>query len=162
MKSIRDLGYLVDFSKPLKLPRYDVSRLPDPGGHIDCIIIVNDPKDGPRARCAISNGASWDYLPWAHEIQPAQVVDVVPMVRQAVRDTLPALLPPPPTQRAIAAPLVPVAVPSNDWADDRKALATAMLGMAEQINALQHRVHFLEHNALDKDGTTVAVQRGAA
>ena len=29
--------------------------------------------------------------------------------------------------------------------DDLKAMATAMLEMAETINALQHRVHTLEH-----------------
>ncbi len=157
MKAIRDLVYLVDCLKPFKLPRYEIGALPDPGPHVDCLIIVNDRQDGqPRARLALSNGASWDMLAGLHDAPAGQVVDVVPMVRQAVRDTLPALLPAPAPVQMLAAPQS-VAVTS----DASKELAACMLEMAEQINELQRRVHFLEHNALSVE-TSVLTQGRAA
>ena len=170
MKSIRDLGYLIESLKPLKLPRCEPGNLPDPGSHTDCLIIINDPSDGPRARLALSNGASWDLLARTHELVPAQQhVDVVPMVRQAVRDTLPTLLQQQQIPALIPAPLpAPVrnlAPVSDDLVSrlesDQRDMAAAMLEMVQTINDLQHRVHYLENNALDVRSELTTKERAA-
>lgn len=129
-------------SMPIGLRSYPSNRLPDAAANVGRVILINDSGDGvPRGRMALSNGASWDRIAFGDEVrQPAQVVDAEPMVRQAVRDMLPALMPKP---QPVAFPAsVPVALPAGD---DMKALAAAMLDMAETINELQRKVHNLEH-----------------
>lgn len=150
MAPVRDQGATVGVEKPLRLRRYEAGRLPDPGTAVDALIVVNDRSDGvPRARLAISNGASWDTVAWLSEAQGmAQVVDVSPMVRTAVREMLPALVAPAPTVQ-IAAPAV------HAEPLDLRTLAQGVLDVAEQFGDLARRVveleercEFLERSAL--------------
>lgn len=168
MKSVRDLGHIIEALKPLKLPRHEAGQLPDPGSHTDCLIIVNDRADGtPRARLALSNGASWDYFALVHELaSTAQHVDVVPLVRQAVMDTLPALMQPQQAQALIAPARAVDHAPLNDARftaidDNRREMADVMLEMAGTITDLMHRVHHLENNALDVQSQISTKERAA-
>ncbi len=161
-KAFVDLGAAVQANKPVRLPVRDPREgLPDPALCLNGLIVVNDPTDGmPRGRLALSNGATWDLIAYADELGRGQTVDVTPMIREAVREAMPAMLPAPMPQQALAAP---APVPEQtDWAEDRKLFSQALLEMAETINELQRRVHFLEHNALAADGTTVETQGRAA
>lgn len=152
MKPLEDRGHALQLHKPLAVKRYEPNRLPDPGQCVDCIIVVNDRKDGvPRGRLMLSNGASWDAVGYVDEIkqstvQPAhhQSVDLVPLVRSAVAEMLPSL----PAREVKTITALPVT-------DDTQAIAQALLEMSETINQLNHanhdlqqRVAFLENNAL--------------
>lgn len=169
MRSIRDQGHLIEALKPFKLPRLATGQLPDPGAHTDSMIIVNDRSDGsPRARLALSNGASWDYFALVHELaSTAQHVDVLPLVQQAVRDTLPVLLAPQPPQTLFPSParapidLGPIGDRLGQAESDRRDMATAMLEMAGTINDLMRRVHHLENNALDVRSQITTKERAA-
>jgi hypothetical protein len=87
-RSITDDGAVVAASKPIKHRRYEVGRLPDPGACVDATIVINDRADGvPRARLALSNGASWDALALAGDIR--QPADIEPLVRQLIRELVP-------------------------------------------------------------------------
>lgn len=155
MKPIEDRGHALQLHKPIALKRYEPNKLPDPGQCVDCLIIVNDRKDGvPRGRLAVSNGASWDHVAWLDDIkaQPVAVqhaqhaqFDLVPLVRNAVAEMLPAL--PAREVKTIAA------IPANEA--DTAAIAQALLEMSDAINRLltkkhelEHRVAFLEANSL--------------
>ena len=153
MKPIEDRGHALQLHKPIALKRYEPNKLPDPGQCVDCLIIVNDRKDGvPRGRLAISNGASWDSVAWLDEVKspsapvvPAAPVDLVPLVRSAVAEMLPAL--PAREVKTIAA------IPASDT--DTAAIAQALLEMSDAINRLtrekhdlENRVAFLEANSL--------------
>lgn len=152
MKPIEDRGHALQVMKPLALKRYEPNRVPDPGQCVDCLIIVNDRKDGtPRGRLSISNGASWDHVAWLDDVPSATAsqavpsIDLVPLVRSAVAEMLPAL--PAREVKTIAA------MPASDA--DTAAIAQALLEMSETINRLNHanhdlqnRVAFLENNAL--------------
>lgn len=84
---LQDRGHSLEAPVPLKLRRYEIARLPDPGQCVDALIIVNDRLDGiPRAKLALSNGASWDTLAVMSDVQPHAAVDVRPLVQKAVAD----------------------------------------------------------------------------
>lgn len=104
-KPFRDDGQAVAANKPLRLRRYDSSvGLPDPGECVDALIVVNDQADGvPRARLALSNGASWDFVAVLVDIPAStqQTVDIEPMVLKAVREVAPQLAAP---RQALALP----------------------------------------------------------
>jgi hypothetical protein len=126
-KPADDLGYALRLNRPLKLQRFDPRRLPDPAECVDCLIIVNDRSDGvPRARLALSNGASWDFVAIVGEgTAVAPMTDLQPLVRQAVAAELPSLL-----------PQQEVRMLSPPPGQDLQPLANAVLEMAEQVNRL--------------------------
>lgn len=150
-------GGVAVVSSPRRLRRYEARHLPDPGECVDCLIVINDRGDGvPRARLALSNGASWDLLRVGDDTTPAsmpavQTVDVTPLVREAVREMLPALVP----QQTSLALIPPPAAPAVQSSDDVRTLAAHMLQIVETINDLsrrladaEERIEFLEQSAL--------------
>jgi len=185
---IEDGGAVAAVSKPLRIPSYQPTKLPDPATCVNALIIVNDRTDGtPRGRLAVSNGASWDHVAWLSELpaSPAQVtVDVTPLVARSVRQLLPAIVQqhlPPPAPVMLTAEPAPapgkteksgssgfagsdqqVNPPSSE---ELAIVAQAMIDMTQQINELLLRVHDLEHqvdylkrNAVHRDGVTVKVE----
>lgn len=157
MKPIEDRGHSLQVMKPLRLPRYEASKLPDPGQCVDALIVVNDRKDGvPRARLMLSNGASWDEVALSVSLEKQVTVspiDLTPIVRTAVAELLPSVAV---TRevRTIPAPALTVQ-PSAVSQEDYKAIAAALLEMSDAItnltrynHDLQQRVAFLENNAL--------------
>ena len=134
-KAIEDDGHRARATKPLALRRYEAGKLPDPGQCVDCAIIVNDRSDGvPRARLAISNGASWDFYVREDEIGTSKAVgvrpverDITPMIQAAVDAALPAL---------VTAPAVKVIQGPQSTPNDVKELAAAMLDISGHVNGL--------------------------
>jgi hypothetical protein len=140
---IDDQGALGRATKPLGLRVYEPGNLPDP---VDCpqsLIIVNDRSDGlPRARLALSNGASWDYLSFTIENRgghgmPA-TVDLTPMVQQLVTEQLPAIvraaMPAQPTMRVI----------SPD--PGRQQLVDMLLEMTSRLEEVEDQLRFVIAN----------------
>jgi hypothetical protein len=128
---------------PLRLRRYDAQSPPDPGAFVNCIVAMNDRTRPGSATLRFSDGSSWLDCTVPATIAPA-AVDVTPLIRDAVREALPALLPPPTQRIALAAPVAaPVAAPAPS-PHDAAALATAMLELAEMVQGLQLRVHACE------------------
>lgn len=127
-KPFRDDGHAVAAHKPLRLKRYDLaSGLPDPGECVDALIVVNDRTDGvPRARLALSNGASWDFLAVLPDIPATtqQTVDIEPMVLRAVHEIVPQ----------IAAPRPALSLPSPVAPD---------VGLLERVRVLEMQVRQL-------------------
>lgn len=151
-KPIEDLGHAAQATKPLRLRRYDPVRgLPDAGQCVDCLIIINDMKDGiARGRLAISNGATWDHVAWLDEIgqplAPVQSVDVSALAREAVN-------------RAIAEapqPAVKLIAPSGDGSGEaNRVFAQGMLEMSDHLDRLARenadlmaRIEYIERHAL--------------
>lgn len=134
-KPIEDEGHRARATKPLALKRYEEGKLPDPGQCVDCAIIVNDRSDGvPRARLAISNGASWDFYVREDEVGASTAVavrpverDLTPMIRAAVETALPAL---------VSAPAVKVIQGPQSAPEGIKELAAAMLDISGHVNVL--------------------------
>lgn len=84
---IEDLGHCGRASKPVGLRVYEPGSLPDPGQCAQALIAINDRSDGvPRARLAMSNGASWDIVAVTSDLQSQQTVDVQPHVHKAVAE----------------------------------------------------------------------------
>lgn len=153
-KAIEHEGHRVAVPLPLALRRYEANKLPDPGQCVDCLIIVNDRSDGqPRARFAVSNGASWDFYvredqavsSQAVALRPAEI-DLTPMVRAAVEAALPAL---------VSQPAVKVIQGPQMSPNDLQAVAQGMLEMSEHVNKvlnenadLRARIEFLESRAI--------------
>lgn len=137
---VEDGGATSNVMKPLKLPVYEPGRVPDPVTCAGAAIIINSRTDGnPRPALAISNGASWDIYARVDQVQQSTqivqsptTVDVTPIVVQAVRDILPALVPRAPT------PLIPQAAPPA--MEDLKTLAKAYLELAEKVRELEQIV----------------------
>ena len=165
MKPFEDLGHAVRVTKPFRFKRYEAGKLPDPGQCVDCLIIINDRLNGdPRARLAVSNGASWDHLAWLDDrpvvqstavaVRPAEV-DLTPLVRQAVESVLPSMVPTP--MKVIESR---VSVPDetlNELRESDRVAAAAYVEMAEHVNTLLRKVAelearqgFVEHYALAK------------
>lgn len=149
MRIIEDVGAVIAARKPVRLPQYRRADLPDPAACCGALAIENENDGNPRARLVVSNGASWDCVAWLGDVSreaARQTIDVTPLVRHAVAEMLPALvsapaLVPAPAQAALPAPR-PTA--QDATSADMKAVAQAVLEMAEQINALQARVRDLE------------------
>ena len=142
-KALEDRGYSLAVTRPFQLRRYEIGSLPDPGQCSDAIIVVNDRSDGkPRARLALSNGASWDCFARVDELpQPlqglaaAQQFDLVPLVQAAVADMLPSLQAP---LRVIHPPAI-AHMPDDSATEIRlaqKHIATAILEVSEHVNRL--------------------------
>ncbi len=159
VKPIEDKGHLIEATRPLKIKRYELGRLPDPGQCVDCLIIINDRSDGtPRGRLAMSNGASWDHLAWLDELKPGTAVavrpadiDLQPMIQEAVRQALPAVVHQPPLALKV------IQGPAQDTSEAYKAMAQAVLEMSEHVNRLQFEsaelraeVEFLKRHAVAK------------
>lgn len=136
-------------AKPLRLRRFEAGNLPDPGECVDCLIIVNDRRDGiPRGRLYLSNGASWDPVAYLGEGTQAAspAVDVVPLVHQAVAEAVAAL--PPPVQMLTPAPM-PLALPPPGSSREVLALVRRCEDMATEMRVLAERIQFLEENAIN-------------
>lgn len=168
MKPFEDLGHAVRLTKPIRVKRYEMKHLPDPGQCVDCLIVVNDRSDGqPRARLALSNGASWDmlgYLDDAPSHVPSQSVavrpteiDLTPLVRQAVEAALPGMIPP--AVKVIESRAnVPDDTLQQLQAADR-VTSQALIEFSEHINSLLRdraemmaRIEYLETHAIAKVG----------
>lgn len=132
MKPYQDIGSAWKALKPFAPRRYEADTLPDPGTCPDAMIIINDRTDGvPRARLAISNGASWDIVAWANETKaPA---DVAPIVRDLVTRMLPA----PIVQQPVTLPAVIQPTGSGETVEK---LARALLELNQYVIELERRM----------------------
>jgi len=157
-----DRGHSVAITKPLQVRRYDAGSLPDPGQCTDAIIVVNDRSDGmPRARLALSNGASWDLFACvnepaqpSHAVAVAQQFDLVPLVRAAVAEMLPSIQAP----LRVVQPSAIAHVPADGVSDIHQAqkhIAIAILEVSEHVNRLllenadlRARIEYIERVAL--------------
>lgn len=143
-RAIEDLGGVARVNRPLQIKRYEPGDMPDPGGCVDCLIVVNDRADGkPRGRLYVSNGGSWDPVAWLSETGlPTASVDVTALVRRAVSEALPAIV-------QAAAPQI-VHVPAPAIVEHRAELGPSpeVKLLAQMLSDLETRVAFLEHNAL--------------
>ena len=147
-RALDDLGYCLAVSKPVRLKVFAPGKLPDAAQMAGCLIVVNDPADGPRLRLALSNGAEWDRLGLVGDAPPAMVpalVDLMPAVRQAVVEALPALVARP-QPVALAAPMPPMPHAGDTAAlhEANRQMAGAVLEMSEHVNGLLRRVADLE------------------
>ena len=147
---IEDGGAVATLSKPIRPPSYEPSRLPDPVSCAGSVIIINDRHNNELLpRLAVSSGAAWVRLAYAQEVaQNAVTVDVSPLVRAAVRDMLPSLVPRAP-QPALAAPM-----PHDD--ETVRTLAQAMLEFERRLSDLQSVV-----DEMDRALIPVPVTRSA-
>jgi len=155
---VEDGGCVAVISKPAQVPIYEPQRLPDPITCAGSIIGINERGNNELPRLAYACGGSWHRLAYLGEStvitqQNPVTVDVTPLVQQAVRDMLPALVPRPQPQALPA----PMALPSDD--ERIKVMAQAMLEMSEQIARLQHAVN--DHSRVI-DGALIPVPAGAA
>jgi len=151
-KPLEDRGHLVAVTKPLQLHRRNSDRLPDAGQCTDCLLIINDMHDGvPRARLALSNGATWDHLAYRHEVEdlakrfdefrkralaPVPNVDLAELAREQV--ALAARHLPQPQPIAHQAHALPQ-LAGDDLAALREAdrsTAEAILCLSEHVNRL--------------------------
>ena len=128
---IEDGGSVATLSKPIRPPSYEPNRLPDPVTCAGAVIVINDRHNNELLpRLAVSSGGAWVRLAYVQEAaQNAVTVDVSPLVRAAVRDMLPALVPRAP-QPALAAPMT-----HDD--DTVRTLAQAMLEFERRLSELQ-------------------------
>lgn len=163
MKVIEDKGAVAAASKPLRLRRYDAQHLPDPGECVDALIAVNDRSRPGPASLRYSDGSTWLECTGVVVQQTVtappvpQIVDVTPLVRDAVRDMLPALMPPAPMVQISASPVE--AKPAADT-NDLRAIAQAHLAIAELVNELQRRLAEAESRIEYLERTAVASVRG--
>ena len=127
---IEDGGSVATISKPLRPPSYEPNRVPDPITCAGAVIVINDRHNGELLpRLAVSSGAAWVRLAYASEVtQNAVTVDVSPLVRAAVRDMLPALVP--------RANPIAIAPPENNM-EDVKNCARALLELAEEVSRIR-------------------------
>jgi len=173
MRRFEDRGAYLEAPGPVRLRRYRPDKLPNAAECVDCLIIINDDRDGvPRARLAMSNGASWDFIACAHEVEHVAVpqpstavtvqpvrpaeIDLTPMVRAAVEAALPAMLPQPVKviEHRSESPLAGLAQ-LDQLRDDIGTLARANIEIGEhlpliarQLAEVMARVEFIEQNAL--------------
>lgn len=158
---VEDGGATTNVLKPLKLPVYEPGRLPDPVTCAGALIMINSRTDGnPRPALAISNGASWDIYARVDQVQQTTqivqsptTVEVTPLIQQAVRDMLPALVPRPQPQ-ALPAPM-----PIDSEDPNLKLLAAGILEMEERLKAL---VAVVEDHSRVIDHALIPVPAGAA
>ena len=140
-KAIEDRGHLAEATKPLRLKRYQTGKLPDPGQCVDCLIIENDAMNGlPRAWLCMSNGATWDRIgevapSTALAVRPAEA-DLMPMMRSAVEQALPALMPKMQELKVIQAPQQPQEGVSE--------LAAAVLELSQEMTSMKRSNYMLE------------------
>lgn len=161
---VDDHGHVGRATKPLGLRVYEPGNLPDPAQCAQSLIIVNDRSDGvPRARLALSNGASWDLLAFTtehvtgqstHPGLPQITVDVRPMIERAVAERLPALVSAmtpallqgvqgaPGEMRVVSAPFPPAEL--TKLRADNQELVQTVLMMAQRLAALEERLDFVE------------------
>ncbi len=173
MRRWEDKGSCLEAPLPVRLKRYKPGRLPNAAECVDCLIVVNDDADGvPRARLALSNGASWDYIGYVVDAVPAvapstalvvqpsapREIDLTPLVRAAVDAALPAMIPPPvKVVEQIAQGPIPNGDEMAQLREHIKLLAAANLDLSEHLNTvlrncadLEVRVDYIERNALAK------------
>lgn len=159
MKPLVDDGHMLVAQKPFRLGRrvYAPDRLPCPVQHAGCLILVNDRHDAGRMRVAFSDGSSWAFLVRAGEaeqtseavaVRPAEV-DLTPIVRAAVNEALPAMLPAP-VRIVEHAPQAAMAdmTQVDELREHVRVLAAANLELAEQYARLLERLEFVERHAL--------------
>lgn len=151
MKPVELVGAVAAVTRPLRLRRYEAGHLPDPGACVDSLIAVNDRSRPGSVGLRFSDGSSWLACSGVVVQQqgPAhQTVDVTPLVQQAVREMLPALVP-------AAVPLLPSAGGAGPDAEQVRQLAGHMLQLVDTINDLaarlgdaEARLEFLERSAV--------------
>lgn len=146
-----DLGHCGKATKPLGLRVYEPGALPDPAQSPNALIAINDRSDGvPRARLAMSNGASWDMVALTID-RPAGVmpttVDVTPIIRQAVSEQLPALVQVQQPAMRVISP-----APSSDapaiahLRQEHQQTLDLMASLIERVAVLEERLAFVEQH----------------
>ena len=148
MKPVELVGAVAAVTRPLRLRRYEAGHLPDPGACVDSLIAVNDRSRPGSVGLRFSDGSSWLACSGVVVQQqgPAhQTVDVTPLVQQAVREMLPALVP-------ASVPLLPAPGPGGEQV---RQLAGHMLQLVETVNDLttrlaeaEARLDFFENSAV--------------
>lgn len=155
---VEDGGCVAVISKPAQVPIYEPHRLPDPVTCAGSIIGINERGNKELPRLAYACGGSWHRLAYIGEStvitqQNPVTVDVTPLVQQAVRDMLPALVPRPQPQ-ALSAPM-----PIDSEDPNLKLLAAGILEMEERLKAL---VAVVEDHSRVIDHALIPVPAGAA
>lgn len=138
---IEDGGSVAVISKPLLLPIYEPHKVPDPITCAGAIIGINERGSTALPRIAMACGGSWRPYAYAAEASaPVQIaqspvtVDVTPLIQQAVRDMLPALVP--------RANPVAIAPPENNM-DDVKNCARALIELAGEMSRQRDEINAL-------------------
>lgn len=138
---IEDGGAVAVISKPLLIPIYEPHKLPDPITCAGSIIGINERGSTALPRIAMACGGAWRPYAYANEaaapVQIAQspvTVDVTPLIQQAVRDMLPALVP--------RANPVAIAPPENNM-DDIKKCARGLLELADEMSRQRDEINAL-------------------
>lgn len=135
---------------------YSPDKMPCPVQCAGCVVLVNDRNGGGQMRLAFADGSSWVYfVPEGASTttldvatRPAEI-DLTPLVRAAVNEALPAMIPAPvrivehKPQTAL-----PNMVEVDELREHVRVLATANLELADQYARLLERVDFIEHNAV--------------
>lgn len=153
MKPIEDAGAVAKATKPLVPRPYEANKLPCPIQCAGAIITVNNRHDSGSLCAMQSDGSRWRRLKYADDgdvavpVQPLQ--DITHHIRAAVRDALPAMLPPPDSLRVIQAPQ-----PSGDAV---KTLAAGQLELSEHVIKLMNdyadlaaRLEFVEQHGIGR------------
>lgn len=154
VKPIEDKGHLIEATKPFKLKIVPPDRLPDPVQCAGSFIGVCNPADSASLYTVQSDGSRWRRIQYADEpgqavaVRPADV-DLTPMIQEAVRQALPAIVTPP--------ALKVIQGPAQEPSEAYKAMAQAVLEMSEHVTRLQFEsaelraeVEFLKKHAVAK------------
>lgn len=157
MRAITHEGHRVVAEGPFRIGRrvYSPDKMPCPVQCAGCVVLVNDRHGSGAMRLAFSDGSSWIYfVPDGASTSTQDVttrpaeIDLTPLVRAAVNEALPALMPAPVRVVEHAAPrALPDMTGISELQNHVRVLATANLELAEQYARLLERVEFIEHNA---------------
>lgn len=140
---IDDAGATAAILKPLALPVFEPTALPDPTDRARSLIIINDRHNGELVpRLAISTGAAWLCLAVLSDLGNTQPVDVTPIVEKTTREEIARALP------AIVERAVIPALPAPSAPTDTSGLVETMLLMNEAIRRLEERLQMVEENAV--------------
>lgn len=160
MRAITHEGHRVVSEGPFRVGRrvYSPDKMPCPVQCAGCVVLVNDRNGGGQMRLAFADGSSWIYFvpegastsAQAVATRPAEI-DLTPLVKAAVNEALPALMPAPVrVVEHVAAPALPDMTRIEELQEHVRVLATANLELAEQYAKLLERVEFIENTAVGR------------
>jgi len=149
-RAIEPNGPVAEATLPVRPKTFHPLKVPDPITCTGAFINLNDPTD-PTSRpvLAQSDGSTWVKFVRETEVQelvlrvvnerlktysPGAPLDVSPMIRDAVRDMLPALVP--------RANPVAIAPPENNM-DDIKKCARGLLELADEMSRQRDEINAL-------------------
>lgn len=132
---IDDGGPTADILKPLALPVFEPTALPDPTSRARSLIVINDRHNGELVpRLAISTGAAWLRLSVLSDLGNTQPVDVTPIVEKTTREEIARALP------AIVQSTVVPALPAPSEPSRMRELIEMLELMNSTIQHLEQRV----------------------